>query len=1288
VGGAAAGIVLARAVLSPHLARSLPERVARDALAVPLARTAEGLAVAVSAPSDALRHRLAVAAGCPVRLSVCYTAADLQCGIEMVYGTAESTGRALEIAIGATAVVLGYLPQHQLDAYTAAPPGGRPLTLSLLASGSVSGEALAGAIALTLGLPYVRLGEWPAPPGIVRVLPCDYSQAYGLAPFALYRGRLLVAISHPRALSSLPGAAHLSGFSVAPVVASQAAIQRLVETAWSTETARQPAGGTPRAAAASPRRRTAFGMLPQRELGVSGEFHGHPDLQLARRLPRGLVSRLGAVPVSTSRGGYVLASNTPLDPSAVSVYAALLGGPISSVVVQPDLVSSVLQHLPPGDPQPPVVWPEAWWTEEQRFPQFLASLGYCTAAQLRQAEAALGSGDGPMESFFLEAGILGEWTLLEALSLWLGVPFAQTDHWLPTAEVAECAPAALVEQYRLLPLWKSPGGLTVAAWGDARAGVEALAAAVGRPVRMVLTPRATIDRALRQGSGQPTPELPERFAEVTAALLHAGLLSPADRMRWATEAAKSVTPAEAAVQLDSVAEADVASAVAAAFALPLADLSPEERLVPVIDPLGNAVTVRRVLDPVQHEEARRLNEADARRYGALPLRRDRSGLVVAFAWPTHDTVAAVRQAVGEPVTPVVARHSQLIAGIARHLGRLRLGDELLLAGLVTAEQLDAAAGLAQRAGLRLGEALVSLGAISERQLAMHLATQFDLPWFSLTDAPEPTIDSAVCRLLPEAFAHQHRLLPLAKTEDGVLLGVVDPLDRESIAEAGGLLGAPLRLAVITPSDFASGFAQAYQQDHLYRSAFDLMTRSPEDSAQHVLSRRQKVTALVLAAMGLSAFIANPIGFLTALVALTNAFYFVISCYKFYIINRALQRGPDTEVNEEELAALEDRDLPVYTILVPLYREAAVLHQLVDAIDRLDYPKAKLDVKLLLEDDDVETIQAARTRRLPAHFQLVLVPAGEPRGKPRACNFGLLRARGVFTVIFDAEDVPDPLQLKKVIVTFRKGAANLGCVQCKLNYYNQNHNLLTKWFTSEYSMWFDLFLPGLDAVHSPIPLGGTSNHFPTAVLQELGAWDPHNVTEDADLGIRLFKRGYTTAVVDSTTYEEANSRVHNWLRQRSRWVKGYMQTWLVHMRHPVALYRSLGFWAFFSVQMTIFGTFFTFLVNPVFWVLTPAYFLTRAHLIEELFPGPIYYAGAFSLFFGNFVFTYAAMLGCLRRRYFSLIKYNIIVMCYWGMMSLAAWKALAQLVRRPHYWEKTIHGLYRGPVHIGPPAGEP
>ncbi len=289
-------------------------------------------------------------------------------------------------------------------------------------------------------------------------------------------------------------------------------------------------------------------------------------------------------------------------------------------------------------------------------------------------------------------------------------------------------------------------------------------------------------------------------------------------------------------------------------------------------------------------------------------------------------------------------------------------------------------------------------------------------------------------------------------------------------------------------------------------------------------------------------------FLTAVNGAVCAFYMVVILYKLLTVALSIIFRPELKAKE----GVPESELPTYTVLVPLYKEREIADKIVSAALSLDYPREKLDVKLLLEEDDDETRRAVEGMDLPGCVEVVIVPKGLPRTKPRACNHGLERARGEFLVIYDAEDRPDRDQLKKAVSIFRqlertRKARKVVCLQAKLNYYNPRQNWLTKFFTLEYTQWFDLFLPGLHVLGVPIPLGGTSNHFRTDALRELGGWDPFNVAEDCDLGMRLYKKGYRTAVFDSTTWEEANSDLGNWIRQRSRWVKGYVQTHLVHTR---------------------------------------------------------------------------------------------------------------------------------------------
>jgi cellulose synthase/poly-beta-1,6-N-acetylglucosamine synthase-like glycosyltransferase len=460
-------------------------------------------------------------------------------------------------------------------------------------------------------------------------------------------------------------------------------------------------------------------------------------------------------------------------------------------------------------------------------------------------------------------------------------------------------------------------------------------------------------------------------------------------------------------------------------------------------------------------------------------------------------------------------------------------------------------------------------------------------------------------------------------------------------------------------------------------------------ARTVVTRRQKRAALVAGAILVIALVVDARLTLVAVMTLLMLVYLGTSAYRLYLAWTGLRSGAGIQVSPEAVAAFKDEDLPRYTILIPLYKEISVLNSLTTSLGRLDYPADKLEIFLLLEEDDVDTIQAARERDLPPPFTIVVVPDGIPKSKPRACNYGLALANSEFTVIYDAEDQPDRDQLKKAIHVFRELGPQIGCVQGKLNYFNQRQNLLTRWFTAEYSMWFDFYLPGLDATNAPIPLGGTSNHFPTQLLRDLGGWDAFNMTEDADLGLRLARLGYSTAVVDSTTWEEATSRVGNWIRQRSRWIKGYAQTWLVLMRHPVALYRDLGAGRFWSFQATVGGTVFMLLLNPLFWLLAVLWYVTEWGGIEAIFPGPLFFIASLSFFFGNFAFAYSAMLACLHRKYFSLAKFALLVPGYWVLMSIAAWKGVTQLITKPFYWEKTTHGHFEPdqPQIQGVPAGE-
>lgn len=435
----------------------------------------------------------------------------------------------------------------------------------------------------------------------------------------------------------------------------------------------------------------------------------------------------------------------------------------------------------------------------------------------------------------------------------------------------------------------------------------------------------------------------------------------------------------------------------------------------------------------------------------------------------------------------------------------------------------------------------------------------------------------------------------------------------------------------------------------------------------------------------------------------SGFYVLVTAYKLLTVFLSLLFRPEIRIPAERIGVLKDEKLPPYTVLVPMYKEPEVATKIIQTLDNIDYPHDKLDVKLLLEEDDIATRKCVAGATLPDCVSVVVVPHAMPKTKPKACNHGLTTARGKYTVVYDAEDRPDPDQLKKAVIGFHDSSSEVACLQAKLNYYNPHQNLLTQWFTLEYTAWYELFLPGLHKLNVPIPLGGTSNHFRTDVLQEIGGWDPFNLTEDCDLGIRLHRRGWRTRVLDSVTWEEANSELGNWIRQRSRWVKGYIQTHFVHARTNLGLLGELGAKGFLSFLLTVGGFSLTLLLNPIFWAVVLVYGTLMAGSLVEITPAPwetvlrmryydrvsdipgapltlwsqlsiVFWAAAIGLFVANFIFILINLLACLRRRLWRLMPHALLSPIYWVLISIAAWKGFLQLFSRPFYWEKTRHGL--------------
>jgi len=368
-------------------------------------------------------------------------------------------------------------------------------------------------------------------------------------------------------------------------------------------------------------------------------------------------------------------------------------------------------------------------------------------------------------------------------------------------------------------------------------------------------------------------------------------------------------------------------------------------------------------------------------------------------------------------------------------------------------------------------------------------------------------------------------------------------------------------------------------------------------------------------------------------------------------------------------------LPHYTVLVPLYREANMVPELVVALNALDWPRDRLDIKLLLEADDTETIAAARAATAGAPYEVVVIPAIGPRTKPKALAFALPFARGAFVTVYDAEDRPHPAQLREAYDAFRASGPDVACFQAPLVINNGRANWLTLSFAVEYAALFDGLLPLLAGLRMPLPLGGTSNHFRREALERVGGWDPYNVTEDADLGIRLARFGYRCLTLDLPTLEEAPLRLGAWVGQRTRWFKGWLQTWLVHMRHPVRLVRELGPRGTLGFLLIGTGLVLSSVIYPVYLVTLLAMVTEPLSLWGD---GGILAAVVVGVNLFNLGAGYLAMAvlsgRALRMRGRHEEAAGIILLpIYWLLMSYASYRAIWQLVVRPHYWEKTPHG---------------
>ena len=594
---------------------------------------------------------------------------------------------------------------------------------------------------------------------------------------------------------------------------------------------------------------------------------------------------------------------------------------------------------------------------------------------------------------------------------------------------------------------------------------------------------------------------------------------------------------------------------------------------------------------------------------------------------------------------------------------------LMAGGYVSQDVAQQAQAIADSENLPIADILRTRFSISHRILVLAESADLAAP---LIDPGQHGPDRGLVIRFGAARAMAATVLPWRRVGDCTVVLVpsydVFTLHRDGLEQT---LGA-VRMALSTADQITAVLAREFSQSLVHRAE----TRLPAHQSSRSWSAGRCLIVGVLCTVALAAMaILAPATLLTVLSAV--AVFLLVLTTAIKAAAAIVGRGP---------AAVPvpptDTALPIITLLIPLYREREIADHLLTRLEALDYPRERLDVCLVLEDDDETTRAALGRTHLLTWMRPIIVPEGTLRTKPRALNYALDFARGSIVGVYDAEDAPDPNQLRIVAATFATAGPRVACLQGVLDYYNSAANWLTRCFTIEYASWFRVVLPGYARMGLVVPLGGTTLFFRRDILEKLGGWDAHNVTEDADLGLRLARAGYQTVFIPSVTFEEANGRFWPWVKQRSRWLKGYAVTYAVHMRNPAQLWRDLGAWRFFGVQVLFAGTLSQFLLAPLIWSfwLIPLGF---THPAAALLPQTVFWVMV-GLFVASELTTFAVAALALRRANKTwLTLWAVTLQFYFPLGCMAVYKGLLELTWKPFYWDKTAHGILLPQSHSPP-----
>ncbi|MGH1367505.1 MAG: glycosyltransferase family 2 protein [Maritimibacter sp.] len=607
-------------------------------------------------------------------------------------------------------------------------------------------------------------------------------------------------------------------------------------------------------------------------------------------------------------------------------------------------------------------------------------------------------------------------------------------------------------------------------------------------------------------------------------------------------------------------------------------------------------------------------------------------------------------------------------------GRRPLGEILMDMGALSAQDLAKALALRARQDVRFGDILLAHNMVSSTDLYAALATQFGTTVANLR--AEPPDVRLIDRIKPE-FCIQNGIVPWKRVGGATVIICSQPDEFARLADLMPEGFGRLHLAVAPEEDIQEALV-AMRHRSLAQRAESRVAEGESCRSWNSGPSGRMALALVIGLIAL--FLTSPVvGFalLTSWAVLT---LLVNSGLKAIAAVIHLRREAGTTSQDQSTEPrFGVRRLPTVSIMVPLFKEREIAGRLVKRLSKLSYPRELLDICLVVEEDDTLTQQTLARSDLPRWMRQITVPRGAVRTKPRALNFALDFCRGTIIGVYDAEDAPDPDQIHKIVRRFAERPVTVACLQGVLDFYNAPKNWLSRCFTIEYATWFRIVLPGLEKMGFAVPLGGTTLFFRRAVLEELGGWDAHNVTEDADLGIRLARHGYRTELINTVTQEEANCFWWPWVKQRSRWIKGYAMTYGVHMRHPMQLLRDVGPWKALGVQFLFLGTLSQFLLAPVLWSFWAVAF-GLSHPLLSVMPDWMFWTlGGVFLFSEVLTISVGVLATSGDPNHHFLRKWVPTLHFYFPLATLAALKGMSEIVTKPFYWDKTQHGATDAPT---------